>query len=113
MEKLFEIKDLVFYKEDFLDNLDEFEDIIDIIQELSANLIYEEIEVVGPNECCEKTNKNYIIEIPGFLDENDEFLTKEEIELQSASGVERVLDLFVIRIYKCLECKKWIIDILE
>jgi len=113
MEKLFEIKDLIFYKEDFLDNLDEFEDIIDIIQELSANLIYEEIEVVGLNECCEKTNKNYIIEIPGFLDENDEFLTKEEIELQSASGVERVLDLFVIRIYKCLECKKWIIDILE
>lgn len=113
MEKLFKIKDLIFYKEDFLDNLDEFEDIIDIIQELSANLIYEEIEVVGQNECCEKTNKNYIIEIPGFLDENDEFLTKEEIELQSASGVERVLDLFVIRIYKCLECKKWIIDILE
>lgn len=113
MEKLFEIKDLIFYKEDFLDNLDEFEDIIDIIQELSANLAYEEIEVVGQNECCEKTNKNYIIEIPGFLDENDEFLTKEEIELQSASGVERVLDLFVIRIYKCLECKKWIIDILE
>lgn len=113
MEKLFEIKDLIFYKEDFLDNLDEFEDIIDIIQELSANLIYEEIEVVGQNECCEKTNKNYIIEIPGFLDENDEFLTKEEIELQSTSEVERVLDLFVIRIYKCLECKKWIIDILE
>lgn len=113
MEKLFKIKDLIFYKEDFLDNLDEFEDIIDIIQELSANLIYEEIEVVGQNECCEKTNKNYIIEIPGFLDENDEFLTKEEIELQSASGVERALDLFVIRIYKCLECKKWIIDILE
>jgi hypothetical protein len=113
MEKLFEIKDLIFYKEDFLDNLNEFEDIIDIIQELSANLTYEEIEVVGQNECCEKTNKNYIIEIPGFLDENDEFLTKEEIELQSASGVERVLDLFVIRIYKCLECKKWIIDTLE
>ncbi len=113
MEKLFEIKDLIFYKEDFLDNLDEFEDIIDIIQELSANLAYEEIEVVGQNECCEKTNKNYIIEIPGFLDENDEFLTREEVELQSTTGVERVLDLFVIRIYKCLECKKWIIDILE
>lgn len=113
MEKLFEIKDLVFYKEEFLDNLEEFEDILPIIKELSNELTYEEIEVVGKNECCEKTNKNYIVEIPGFLDENDDFFTTAEVEALASSGKQKMLDLFVIRIYKCLECKKWIIDILE
>lgn len=113
MKKLFGIKDLIFYKEEFLDNIEEYEDIISIIDDLSNELIYEEIEVVGNNDCCDKTNKNYIIEIPGFLDENDEFLTKEEAEKLSSSGMQKMLYLFVIRIYKCLECNKWIIDILE
>ncbi|MEO2562913.1 hypothetical protein ABHA59_03290, partial [Clostridium tertium] len=63
--------------------------------------------------CCEKTNKNYIVEIPGFLDENDEFLTQAEVEALASTGKQRMLDLFVIRIYKCVTCKKWIIDILE
>lgn len=112
MQKLFNIQDLIFYKEDFLDDISEFEDIIPIIQELSLNLKYEEIEVVGQNECCEKTNKNYIVEIQGFLDEEDNFLTKEEVELTKPES-RRSLDLFVIRIYKCIDCKRWIIDILE
>ncbi|MBS5949933.1 MAG: hypothetical protein KIC47_06380 [Clostridium sp.] len=113
MNKLFEIGDLSFYKEDFLDNIDEFSDIIDIIKELSNELSYEEIEVVGNNECCEKTNKNYIVEIQGFIDEKDSFITKKEAEELSKNGELGLLDLFVIRIYMCLECKKWIIDILE
>ena len=113
MEKLFEIRDLVFYKEEFLDNIEEFEDILFIIKELSPRLNYEEIEVVGENDCCEKTNKNYIVEIQGFLNEEDEFFTKEEVEILSKEKSMGILDLFVIRIYKCLECKKWIIDILE
>lgn len=113
MNKLFEIGDLSFYKEDFLDNIDEFSDIIDIIKELSNELSYEEIEVVGNNECCEKTNKNYIVEIQGFIDEEDSFITKKEAEELSKNGELGLLDLFVIRIYMCLECKKWIIDILE
>ena len=113
MNKLFEIGDLSFYKEDFLDNIDEFNDIIDIIKELSNELSYEEIEVVGNNECCEKTNKNYIVEIQGFIDEEDSFITKKEAEELSKNGELGLLDLFVIRIYMCLECRKWIIDILE
>lgn len=113
MNKLFEIGDLSFYKEDFLDNIDEFNDIIDIIKELRNELSYEEIEVVGNNDCCEKTNKNYIVEIQGFIDEEDSFITKKEAEELSKNGGLGLLDLFVIRIYMCLECKKWIIDILE
>lgn len=113
MNKLFEIKGLEFYKEDFLDNIEEFEDIIDIIKELSNELSYDEIEVVGSNDCCEKTNKNYIVEIQGFLNEEDDFFTKEEIEVLSKEKNLGILDLFVIRVYKCLECNKWIIDILE
>ena len=34
MKKLFQVKDLVFYEEDFLEDIKEFEDIIPIIQEL-------------------------------------------------------------------------------
>lgn len=113
MNKLFEIKGLEFYKEDFLDNIEEFEDIIDIIKDLSSELSYDEIEVVGSNDCCEKTNKNYIVEIQGFLNEEDDFFTKEEVEVLSKEKNLGILDLFVIRVYKCLECNKWIIDILE
>lgn len=113
MNKLFEIKGLEFYREDFLDNIEEFEDIIDIIKDLSSELSYDEIEVVGSNDCCEKTNKNYIVEIQGFLNEEDDFFTKEEVEELSKEKNLGILDLFVIRVYKCLECNKWIIDILE
>ncbi|WP_195988857.1 hypothetical protein [Clostridium sp. D53t1_180928_C8] len=111
--KLFEIKDLVFNKEDFLDDISEFEDLLPIIEELQNELIYEEIECVGENDCCGKSNKNYIIEIQGFLNEEDEFVTKKELEEKPGLSNYKSLDLFVIRLYKCVSCGKWIIDILE
>lgn len=113
MEKLFTIKDLVFYKEDFLDNIEDFEDVIHIIKEFSHKLNYEELEVVEENDCCGRTKKNYFIEIQGFLNEYDEFITREELGLLVKERQSGLLDLFVIRIYKCLACRKWIIDILE
>ncbi|MBQ6820548.1 MAG: hypothetical protein IJO26_04540 [Clostridium sp.] len=113
MKELFRVKDLIFYKEEFLDNIQEFEDIISIVKDLSSSLTYEKIEVVGLNDCCEKTSENYIIEIQGFLNKDDDFYTKEEIEMSSEKGLMGELDIFVIRIYKCLNCNKWIIDILE
>lgn len=113
MKELFRIKDLVFYKEDFLDDLNDVEDIIPIIEDLSETLDYEKIEVVDLNDCCEKTKENYIIEIPGFINDQDEFITKEEVESLGNSMKGKILDLFVIRIYKCTSCNKWIIDILE
>ncbi|GAB6169427.1 hypothetical protein JCM1393_18870 [Clostridium carnis] len=113
MRELFRIKDLVFYKEEFLDEIEEFEDILPIIEELSSSLDYEKIEVVDLNDCCEKTKENYIVEIPGFLNSEDEFITKEEALKLGEAKVGELLDLFVIRIYKCTSCKKWIIDILE
>ncbi len=72
--ELFKIKDLVFRKEDFLDDISEFEDILPIIEELQDGLTYEEIECVGVNDCCNETNKNYVVEIQGFIDSNDELL---------------------------------------
>ena len=75
---LFTIDGLSFNKEDFLDNINEYEDIIAIIEELQENLKYDEIECVGENECCNKTKKNYIVEIQGFINQNDEFITMEE-----------------------------------
>ena len=109
---LFTIDGLSFNKEDFLDNINEYEDIIAIIEELQENLKYDEIECVGENECCNKTKKNYIVEIQGFINQNDEFITMEEAKEnnQLNSGV---MDLFVSRLYKCVDCGKWIIDLLE
>lgn len=111
--ELFKIKDLVFNKEDFLDDISEFEDILPIVEELSSSLSYDEIECVGENDCCNKTNKNYIVEIQGFINEEDEFVTKEEVELNKDIINGKVMDIFIIRLYKCVECGKWIIDILE
>lgn len=113
MMELFRIKDLAFNKEEFLDNIEDFEDIIPIIQELSSDLSYEKIQCTGVNECCEKTNENYIVEIQGFIDEEDEFKTRAEIEALGVQTSVKPLDLFVIGVYKCIECSKWNIDILE
>ncbi|GAA0076311.1 hypothetical protein UT300005_06890 [Clostridium sp. CTA-5] len=113
MKELFRIKDLVFYKEEFLDNIQEFEDLLPIIKELSPSLNYERIEVAGSNECCEDTKENDFIEIHGYINADDEFITKEELEQTSTVIDNLKLDLFVIRIYKCTACNKWIIDILE
>ena len=56
---------------------------------------------------------NYIVEIQGFLNQEDEFITKKEIEENPSLVNGQVMDLFVIRLYKCADCGKWIIDILE
>lgn len=109
--ELFKIKDLIFNKEDFLDDIEEFEDIIPIIQELQDQLTYEEIECVGVNDCCDKTNKNYVVEILGFIDSNDEFITKEEA--LNSNLDEEMLDTFIITIHMCVNCGKWVLGILE
>lgn len=111
--ELFKINGLVFTKEDFLEDISEFEDIIDIVKELQNNLSFEEIECVGKNDCCERTSRNYIVEVQGFINSNDEFITKDELENNNMNKEGQILDIFVIRLYKCLECEKWIIDILE
>ena len=49
----------------------------------------------------------------GFLNQEDEFITKKEIEENPSLFNGQVMDLFVIRLYKCVSCGKWIIDILE
>lgn len=113
MEKLFQVKDLEFYKEDFLDDITEFEDILPIIQELSPELSYEAIEIAGENGCCDKTRTNLLVEIIGYIDENDEFITKEERDKLGLAALGKKFDLFVITIHKCTACNKWSISLLE
>lgn len=113
MKELFNIKDLVFYEEDFVDDINDYEDIIDIIQELSSDLEYELIEVAGSNGCCDNTKKNYLVEIIGYIDENDEFVTKEERDAMGIMGSNKKFDLFVITVHKCTACNKWAISLLE
>lgn len=113
MNKLFQVRDLEFYEEDFLDNIKDYEDIVDIIQELSEDLDYEIIEVAGSNGCCDKTKRNYLVEIIGYIDENDEFVTKEERDSMGVMTINKKFDLFVITVHKCTSCNKWVISILE
>ena len=91
MKELFKIKDLFFYEEEFLDDIKDYEDIIPIIKELERKLDYEKLAVTEDNECCGKSRDNYFTQIHGYINNEDEF----------------------IRIYKCCDCGKWIIDILE
>lgn len=105
---LFEIDGIKFYKEDFQDDYFEYEDIIPIIQEFQEALTIEKISCVDLNDCCQGTKENYFAQIQGFINDEDEFLLIDEVE----KGKEN-LDLYVIRIYKCTNCDKWIIDILE
>ena len=113
MKKLFQVKDLDFYEEDYLDDISEFEDIIPIIQELSPYLSYEMVEVAGDNGCCDKTKKNLLVEIIGYIDENDEFITKEERDSMGIAADGKNFDLFVITVHKCTACGKWVISLLE
>ncbi|EKQ57291.1 MULTISPECIES: hypothetical protein [unclassified Clostridium] len=113
MNKLFQVKDLEFFAEDFVDDIKDYEDIIDIIQELSPDLNYEIIEVAGSNGCCDKTKKNYLVEIIGYIDENDEFITKEERDSMGIMAHNKKFDLFVITVHKCTSCNKWVISLLE
>lgn len=113
MNKLFEIKGIAFYEKDFQDDINEVDDIIPIIQDLQEELEIEEIQCTDENDCCGKTKMNYFSEIQGFITEEDEFLLKSELEANKEKFEGKLLDLFVIRIYKCMDCGKWIIDILE
>lgn len=111
MKELFKIKDIIFCEEDFLDNIEEYEDIIPIIQDFSERLDYEKISCTEVNECCGVSKNNFFSQIHGYINKEDEFISKEEVDIYNLNRED--LDLFVIRIYKCVDCSKWIIDILE
>lgn len=113
MKELFRIKDLIFYEEDYQDDIDEYSDIIPIIQDFASKLDYEKIVCTEINDCCNKSKNNYFIQIHGYINKDDEFITNEEVESFKNCLNKDELDLFVIRIYKCCDCGKWIIDILE
>ncbi|MGL6185171.1 MAG: hypothetical protein ACRC1T_07285 [Clostridium chrysemydis] len=107
-------EELIFTKEDYLDDIEEYEDIIPIISEMQDSLEAERITCTSVNdECCGISKDNYIIEVHGYINDEDEFITKEELEKYENVFNKDVLDLFVIRVYKCVDCGKWIIDILE
>lgn len=113
MDKLFTIQGTDFNKKDYQDDLNEFLDLIPIIEDLQDELTLEKIECVQINDCCEETKMNYFSEIQGFIDEDDDFILKSELDANKGAMDGKHLDLFVIRIYKCVNCGKWIIDILE
>ncbi|AGX42624.1 hypothetical protein [Clostridium saccharobutylicum] len=113
MKKLFQVKDLIFYKEDYLGDITEYEDLIPIIEELSPDLEYEMIEIAGDNLCCDKTKKNMLVEIIGYIDESDDFITKEERDALGLAAAGKKFDLFVITVHKCTACGKWSISLLE
>ncbi|SHI82791.1 hypothetical protein SAMN02745163_00811 [Clostridium cavendishii DSM 21758] len=113
MNLLFEIDKIKFYEEDFQDDITEYEDIIPIVQDIQESLKVEEIQCTDENDCCNKTKMNYFVEIQGFITPEDEFVLQSEMEQFKHMFEGQMLDLFVIRIYKCMECNKWIFDILE
>lgn len=113
MNKLFEISKIPFYKEDFQDNVEDFQDIIPIIQDFENYLKLEKIQCTDKNDCCYKTKENYIAEIIGVLTEDDDFYSLEEVRARESEFRGKRLDPFGIQVYKCLSCGKWIINILE
>lgn len=113
MQELFRVGDLVFNQEDYLEDISEFEDIIPIIQDLQEELSYEKITCVDINDCCEKSKDNYIVEIHGYINSEDEFITKKELDMYGNVLKKDELSLFVISAYMCVDCGKWIIKILE
>jgi hypothetical protein len=113
MNPLFVIENEKFFKEDFLDDINEYDDIIPIIQERASLIKLDTIECVDVNDCCNKTKSNLYGDIVGYTDEDENFIFQEEVEEYKKQYGERFLNLYVIRIYKCLNCKKWLIDIME
>ena len=113
MEKLFTINKIDFYREEFLDDINEFKDIIDIIQDFQESLKIEKINFVEINDCCNQTTENYISELIGVLTEDDEFYALNEVRSRQKEFENQRLDPFGIQIYKCTKCNKWIINILE
>lgn len=116
MKKLFKIGNIDFYEEEFQDDIDEFRDLIELVSEFAGELKVAEIECAEKNDCCMKTTKNYISELVGALTEEDEFFSIEEIQ-QSEESIKKFSNMnlypFGIQIYKCMECNKWIINVLE
>lgn len=113
MKKLFTIGKIDFYENEFLDNIEEYRDIIDIIEDFQENMTIEKINCVDKNDCCNKTTENYISELIGVLTTEDEFYTLEEVRSRKKDFENQRLDPFGIQVYKCTQCNKWIINILE
>ncbi|MDD5794376.1 MAG: hypothetical protein PUD42_06390 [Clostridiales bacterium] len=119
MKELFRVKDLIFYDEDhakdyddeYAEDLEYLESNIPILKELQNTLTYEKITCTEVNKCCNIGKENYIVELQGFLDENDEFITNEEVEKFNVDKSK--LSLYIIRVYKCVDCGKWIIDVID
>ena len=119
MKELFKIKDLIFYDEDhakdydeeYAEDLEYLESNIPIIKELEKQLSYEKITCTEVNKCCNKGKDNYIVEIEGYINSEDEFITKEEAQKFKVNKAD--LEMYVIKVYKCVDCGKWIIDILD
>lgn len=113
MKKLFTIKGIDFYEEEFQDNIQDFEDLIPLIQDFQEALDIEKIECAEENDCCGNIKFNYISEIIGVLNEADEFYTLDEVRARPDNFKSQILQPFGIQIYKCLGCNKWIINVLE
>lgn len=111
--ELFKINNVSFKKEDFQDELNEYLDIIDIIKEFEGQLKLEKIECAELNDCCGKTKFNDIAEIIGVITEDDDFLTLEEVRARRNEYEGTNLEPFGIQVYKCKNCNKWMINILE
>lgn len=119
MKELFKIKDLVFYDEnhakdyddEYMEELEYLESNIPIIKELEEELSYEKVSCTETNKCCNKGKENYIVELAGYIDKKDEFITKDEVIKFNINKAE--LQMYIIRIYKCVDCGKWIIDIID
>ncbi|MDZ5252296.1 hypothetical protein [Clostridium sp. LIBA-8841] len=113
MDKLFTISGVDFLEKDFQDNINEFQDIIPIIQDFQDELKLEKIECIDKNDCCFKTKENYICELIGALTKDDEFYSLNELRSDYERFKDEMLYPFGIQVYKCTACNKWIINLLE
>lgn len=113
MKKIFEVNGIEFFEEEFQDNINEFQDIIGILQSFQEDLKIEKIQCVDINDCCFETKENYICELVGALTKEDDFYTLKELRSNYDKFKDEMLYPFGIQVYKCVKCNKWIINILE
>lgn len=113
MDKLFTISGVDFLARDFQDDINEFQDIIQILQDFQSELKLEKINCTDKNDCCFKTKENYISELVGALTVDDEFYSLKELRNDYDKFKDEMLYPFGIQVYKCTECNKWIINLLE
>lgn len=113
MDKLFTISGVDFLASEFQDDINEFQDIIPILQDFQEELTLEKIECTDKNDCCFKTKENYIGELVGALNKDDEFYSLKELRLNYDKFKDEILYPFCIQVYKCTACNKWIINLLE